>query len=80
MKSPPLRQSQRDRADVDSEIECLIRVIKEIEKDQDSGLLAALNTEQRRLWNSLCGTPVRIDWEPEYFASFPFQGKNSNSE
>ncbi|MGA3285471.1 MAG: hypothetical protein ABSD57_13570 [Verrucomicrobiota bacterium] len=73
-------ERKRDRADVDSEIESLARVIKEIEKDQDSGLLAVLNTEQRHLWNSLCGTPVRIDWQPEYFASVPFEEEGSNSE
>lgn len=63
----------RDRADLDSEIQSLVRVIKEVEKDQDAGLLAVLNEEQLRSWNDLCGAPVSIDWKTDYFSDTPFQ-------
>jgi hypothetical protein len=71
---------KRDRADLDSEIESLVRVIKEVEKDRDAGLLAVLNEKQRRSWDNLCGAPVSIDWKVDYFSSVPFEDKNSNSE
>lgn len=67
----PLRN--RDPADLDSEIQSLVRVIKEVEKDQDVGLLAVLSEEQRRSWNNLCGAPVSIDWKIDYFSDAPFQ-------
>lgn len=59
--------------DVDSEITCLARVIKEVEKDRDAGLLAVLNEEQRHSWDDLCGAPVSIDWKINYFSDAPFQ-------
>jgi hypothetical protein len=70
----------RDRADLDSEIESLVRVIKEVEKDQDAGLLAVLSEEQHRSWNKLCGAPIRIDWKVDYFSSVPFEDKSSHPE
>jgi Spy/CpxP family protein refolding chaperone len=70
----------RDRADLESEIESLVRVIKEVEKDQDAGLLAVLSEEQHRSWNKLCGAPIRIDWKVDYFSSVPFEDKSSHPE
>ena len=67
---------KRSEPDVNSEIESVVRVIKEVEKDQDSELLAVLNKEQRRLWNSLLGASVSIDWKIQGFAEHPFE-KNS---
>lgn len=67
----PMRK--RERADLDSEVENLFRVIREVEKDQDAGLLAVLTEDQRRLWKSLCGASVQIDWKVEYFSDMPFQ-------
>jgi len=67
----PMRK--RDCADLDSEMKSLVQVIKEVEKDQDAGLLAVLNEEQRRSWNDLCGAPVSIDWKTDYFSDAPFQ-------
>ena len=66
----PMRK--RDRADLDSEIQSLVRVIKEVEKDQDAGLLAVLTEEQRRSWNNLCGAPLSINWTVDYFSDAPF--------
>ena len=63
----------RDRADLDSEIESLVRVIKEVEKDQDAALLTVLTEEQRHSWKDLCGAPVRINWKTDYFSDTPFQ-------
>jgi Spy/CpxP family protein refolding chaperone len=73
----PMRK--RDRADLDSEMKSLVRVIKEVEKDRDDGLLAVLNEEQRRSWNNLCGAPVSIDWKIDYFSDAPFQEEKTNS-
>ncbi len=67
----PIRK--RDSGDVDSELDCLGRVIKEVEKDQDEGLLAVLNNDQRRAWDNLCGVPLSIDWKADYFSDVPFQ-------
>ena len=64
---------KRDSADVDSEIESVALVIKEVEKDQDVELLAVLREEQRRSWKNLCGAPVSIGWKVDYFSDFPFQ-------
>jgi hypothetical protein len=69
---------KRDPDDVDSEITCLARVIKEVEKDQDAGLLAVLSEEQRRSWNDLCGVPVSIDWKMDFFSDAPFQEEKTN--
>jgi hypothetical protein len=69
---------KRDPDDVDSEIACLARVIKEVEKDQDAGLLAVLSEEQRRSWNNLCGAPVSIDWKADFFSDTPFQEEKAN--
>jgi hypothetical protein len=63
----------RDRADLDSEIQSLVRVIKEVEKDRDAELLAVLSEEQHRSWKNLCGVPVSIDWKMDYFSDVPFQ-------
>lgn len=68
----PMRK--RARVDLDSEIECVARVIKEVEKAQDAGLLAVLSEEQRRSWDNLCGVPVGIVWKTDYFSDEPFQG------
>lgn len=73
----PMRK--RDRADLDSEMKNLVRVIKEVEKDQDDGLLAVLNEEQRRFWDNLCGAPVSINWKMDFFSDAPFQEEKTNS-
>jgi len=67
----PIRN--RDRADLDSEIQSLVRVIKEVEKDQDTELLAVLSKKQLHLWNDLCGGPLPINWKVDYFSDTPFQ-------
>ncbi len=67
----PIRN--RDRADLDSEIQSLVRVIKEVEKDQDAELLAVLSEKQRHSWNDLCGAPLSINWKADYFSDTPFQ-------
>jgi len=67
----PMRK--RDRADLDSEMNNLVRVIKEVEKDRDNEILTELSEEQHRLWNSLCGAPISIDWKTDYFTDLPFQ-------
>jgi len=69
---------KRDPDDVDSEIGCVARVIKEVEKDRDAGLLAVLSEEQRRSWDNLCGAPVSIEWKADYFSDAPFQEEKSN--
>jgi hypothetical protein len=69
---------KRDPDDVDSEIGCVARVIKEVEKDRDAGLLAVLSEEQRRSWDNLCGAPVSIEWKVDYFSDAPFQEEKSN--
>jgi hypothetical protein len=71
---------ERDHDDVDSEMACLARVIKEVQKDQDAELLAVLSEEQRRLWNDLCGVPVSIDWKVDYFSDSPFQEGKANGD
>jgi hypothetical protein len=53
-------------------------VIKEVEKDQDAGLLSVLSDEQRRLWSNLCGVPVPIDWKVDFFSDTPFQEERAN--
>ncbi len=73
----PIRQ--RDSGDVDSELDCLGRVIKEVEKDQDEGLLAVLNNDQRRAWDNLCSAPVSINWKADYFSDVPFQQSEVNT-
>lgn len=69
---------KRNPDDVDSEIGCVARVIKEVEKDRDVGLLAVLSAEQRRSWDNLCGAPVSIDWKVDYFSDAPFQEEKTN--
>ena len=66
----PIRK--RTETDVDSEVKCLLRVIKEIEKDRDSAIWGALDTEKRRSWTVMCGEPLNIHWEPQYFGTVPF--------
>lgn len=66
----------RDRADLDSEIQSLVRVIREVEKDRDVSLLAALSEEQRHSWENLRGAPVSIDWKLDCFSDTPFQVEN----
>jgi hypothetical protein len=70
---------KRDPDDVESEMKSLARVIKEVEKDQDAGLLAVLSEEQRRSWNDLCGPPVSIDWKMDFFSDTPFQEEKANN-
>jgi hypothetical protein len=67
-------QPTRNREDGDwrSEIICLVRVIKEIEKDEDSEILDILNQKQLQTWNELCGEPLSIDWKVDYFSDVPF--------
>jgi len=67
----PIRRD-RSEVDVNSEMRCLIREIKDVEMDQDSELLHELNPEQRRLWKGLCGPPVSIDWKEGWFTDVPF--------
>jgi hypothetical protein len=69
---------KRDPDDVESEMKSLARVIKEVEKDQDNGLLAVLSEEQHRMWNNLCGAPVSIDWKLDFFSDTPFQEEKTN--
>jgi hypothetical protein len=64
---------KREPEDVNSEMKCVARVIKEVEKDRDSGILAVLSEQQHHAWDKLCGVPLRIAWEPDYFSAFPFQ-------
>jgi hypothetical protein len=66
-------ERKRESSDTASEMECVARVIKEVEKDQDAEFLAMLTGEQRRSWNDLCGPPVPIDWKIQYFSDVPFQ-------
>jgi hypothetical protein len=68
----PIRQNRSD-ADVSAEIKSLINVIRGIERDQDYDLLGELNTQQRRLWDDLCGLAVSIEWKPAWFADVPFE-------
>lgn len=70
-------ERKRERADIDSEMASVSRVIKEIEKDRDSALLSVLNENQQQSWSNLCGKPLSIDWEPDYFSSVPFEDNNS---
>ena len=64
---------KRDPDDVDAEIKCVARVIKEVEKDQEDDLLNGLNEEQHRSWDNLCGKPLSINWKIDYFSDAPFQ-------
>jgi hypothetical protein len=67
----PIRD--REEADWNAEINCLARVITEIEKDQDSELLAVLNDKQLCIWNKFCGKPLSINWKIDFFSDTPFQ-------
>jgi Spy/CpxP family protein refolding chaperone len=64
---------KRDADDVGSEMGCVARVIKEVEKDRDAGLLAVFSDEQRRSWDNFCGAPLSIEWKADYFSDTPFQ-------
>src|SRR5579885_3312869 len=70
----PMRH--REEADLNSEIVCLVRVITEIEKDEDSELLEVLNENQLRAWREACGKPLSIDWKIDYFSDTPFKQTN----
>lgn len=70
---------KRDSDDVDSEMRCVTRVIKEVEKDRDAGLLAVLSDEQRRSWDNLCGASLSIEWKTDYFSDSPFQQTSSRT-
>ncbi|HVU08203.1 MAG TPA: hypothetical protein VHG89_06645 [Verrucomicrobiae bacterium] len=63
---------QRERTDLESEIESIARVIKEVEKDEDSELLAVLSKEQKNSWSEIRGAPISIDWKMDYFSDTPF--------
>lgn len=66
----------REEADLSSEIICIVRVITEIEKDEDLELLGVLNENQLRAWSESCGKPISIDWKVDYFSDVPFKQKN----
>lgn len=69
----PMRH--REETDWNSEIICLVRVITEIEKDEDSELLEVLNENQLRAWSESCGKPLSINWTIDYFSDTPFKQK-----
>jgi hypothetical protein len=64
---------KRNLDDIGSEIDSIVRVIKEVEKDEDAELLVILNDHQRDIWSHLCGAPVSIDWKVDSFSDVPFQ-------
>lgn len=68
----PVRK--RDEEDLRSEIGSLASVIEQTEKDEDSELLAVLDSDQRLRWNNLCGSPLSINWNLERFTDAPFEG------
>jgi hypothetical protein len=70
----PVRK--RSDGEISSEMSSIIQVTKEIEADQDAELLEVLDPERRRAWNSLCGSPLRIDWDAQTAADIPFGGSD----
>jgi hypothetical protein len=69
----PIRKRSDD--DVSAEMKSLVQIIKEVERDQDCELLLVLNAEQIRMWNSMCGSSVHIDWDAEHLTDIPFENE-----
>jgi hypothetical protein len=62
----------RTRASVSQELASIECVMREIEKDEDSQLLATLDANQQSKWFGSIGAPLPINWEAEKIFEVPF--------